>query len=259
MTGSSTPKSKLPLPKIIFFFANVLFNYFFPIYKFVYFIFKKKQDKLEIELIKKYVKSGDVVLDIGANIGFYSNIISSLVGKDGMVHAFEPDPINFKHLQSVTKGLKNIKINNLAVADKQGELKLYTSTLLNVDHRTYKTDDYGKSFTVKADTIDNYLDGNRKVDFIKMDIQGAEVYALHGMSKTIDANPQIKILSEIEPFGLKASGASVDEFYDFIISKNFKIHLIKNNTLVPLTNFKEIERENKKDYYFNILLSKTEI
>ncbi len=247
------------MPKIVFVVANILYNYAFPAYKVLYFAFKQWQDRSEIKVIKRFVKKGDTVVEVGANIGFYSAVISTAVGEKGMLHAFEPEPTNFRHLQSTIGKMQNVKANNVAVSDKKGKLNLYTSTLLNVDHRTYAVSEYGKVLSVDADSIDSYLNGNNKVDFIKMDIQGAEMFALRGMSNTLDANPEIKILTEIEPFGLNTSGSSVDEFYNFVVSKNFKIYLIKNNTLVALRDLEEIKRIKKKDVYLNILLTRTEI
>ena len=62
----------------------------------------------------------------------------------------------------------------------------------------------GKCFSVPADTIDNYLGEHKKVDFIKMDIQGAEVFALRRNEwKTLDSNPDIKILSRNRAFRIK--------------------------------------------------------
>jgi FkbM family methyltransferase len=247
------------MPKFVFALANLLYNYAFPVYTVLYFAFKRNNDKAEIKLIKKIINKDDIVVEVGANIGFYTSIISSLIGEKGILHVFEPEPTNFKHLLSITHKLKNVKANNMAVSDKRGTLNLFTSTLLNVDHRTYPVPEYGKVFSVEADSIDNYLKENNKVDFVKMDIQGSEMFALRGMEKTLDANPQIKILTEIEPYGLNASGSSVDEFYDFITAKKFKVYLIKNNTLVALRDFEEVKKKKKKDSYYNILLTRTEI
>ena len=80
--------------------GNFLYKNCFPIYKLTYKSFKEKQDAFEISLMKKYIKTGDTVLDIGANIGFYAEILSGIVGEKGNVHCFEPDTTNFKHLNS---------------------------------------------------------------------------------------------------------------------------------------------------------------
>src|ERR1051325_2715958 len=79
--------------------GDFLYKHFFSIYNMLYPVFKEKQDAYEIALIRKLVKPGDVVLDIGANIGFYAKIFSKIVGNTGKVHSFEPDSNNYSHLK----------------------------------------------------------------------------------------------------------------------------------------------------------------
>ena len=81
--------------------GDFLFKHCFPIYKITYQSFKEKQDAFEISLIKKYTKPNDIVLDIGANIGFYAEILSNAVGASGKVHCFEPDTTNFNYLKKL--------------------------------------------------------------------------------------------------------------------------------------------------------------
>jgi FkbM family methyltransferase len=245
------------MSKIVFAFANVLFRNFYPVYRFIYFIFKRKQDAFEISLIKRYVKKGDVVLDIGANVGFYTEIIASIVGENGEVHAFEPDPVNFNHLKDSCKEKRNIFINNLAITKEPGELKLFTSNLLNVDHRTYPINDFGKSFTVKAESIDHYLKG-KKVNFIKMDIQGAELYALQGMTDTLDKNQDLVLLTEFWPYGLKESGCDVEDFQNLLKAKGFIFYLIHDEKLLRLAELNKYFSRPEKEY-FNLLLTRREI
>lgn len=242
------------MSKAVFALANILFRYFYPVYRFVYYLFKRKQDAFEILLLKRFIRPGDVVLDIGANVGFYSETMAAIVGKNGEVHAFEPDPTNFRHLVSSTHRYKNIISNNMAVSNQTGELKLFTSNLLNVDHRSYPIDNFGTSFLVKADAIDNYLNG-KKINFIKMDIQGAEFYALAGMNKTLDLNPEIKILTEFWPFGLKESGSSVDKFQEFLKSKGFLFYIIQDENLINIIDLSDY-REKPEREYFNLILTR---
>src|SRR3989304_9283187 len=155
--------------------GNFLYNNCFPLYNIIYPLFKKMQDKFEIDLLRKYIKPGDVVLDIGTNIGFYAKILSQLAGSTGKVHCFEPDPLNFTHLKKNTLPFKNIIINNKAVGSETGTLTIYTSKNLNVDHRTYKPDVYDNEIEIQAISIDEYLANDKRVGFVKMDIQGYEM------------------------------------------------------------------------------------
>ena len=85
---------------------------------------KDSYDKFEIECLKRIIKKGDIVVDLGANIGYYTLILAQLVGEFGHVYAFEPEPSNFELLS------KNVKENNhnhvtlvqKAVSDKNSKI-----------------------------------------------------------------------------------------------------------------------------------------
>jgi FkbM family methyltransferase len=168
--------------------GNFLYKNAFSVYKPMYALFKQKQDAFEIALLKKHIKPNDIVLDIGANIGFYAKILSAIVGEKGLVHCFEPDIKNFNYLKKAISGLTNVKINNKAVGSKTEKINIYTSKNLNVDHRTYKPEEYDMEIEIDAVSIDDYLHQNTKVDFIKMDIQGFEMNAIQGMLKVLEKN-----------------------------------------------------------------------
>ncbi len=244
--------------------GNFLYKNCFPLYKVTYRSFKRKQDAFEISLIKKYTKAGDTVLDIGANIGFYAELLSGFVGEKGHVHCFEPDLTNFKHLQARCASLKNVTINNKAVADKTQILKIYTSKQLNVDHRTYKPDEYDQEIDIEAIAIDDYLpfdsaQGDKKIAFIKMDIQGFEMSAVKGMTKTLQT-PGLKMLSEFWPYGMRKAGTSVLEYFLFLKQYNFYIYLIENDQLKELTEEKvKTFLELPETIYMNIFASKDRV
>jgi len=235
----------------------LLYKHLFPAYNIIYPIFKKRQDADEITYLKKIIKPGDIILDIGANIGFYSKILSQCTGQNGKVHAFEPDQINFKHLKKNLATASNVILNNKAVSDKSEKIKIYKSKDLNVDHRTYPVGEYESIDVIDAITIDEYVNNAWRVDIIKMDIQGFEVSALRGMEKTIQANPNIQLLLEFWPHGLKAAGSSVSQFYEVITSLGLGIRFLEKDQLIPF------DPENIKDYdtwgldrYNNIVVSR---
>lgn len=241
--------------KLQFRLATFLYKHSFPLYKNLYSRFKQKQDEHEISFLKSQVKKGDVVLDIGSNIGFYTKIMSSLVGEPGKVHCFEPDKINFKHLLTSVSSLPNVVLNNKAVADTTGKIEIFTSHRLNVDHRTYKPEKYESSYFIDAIALDDYFTKDTRVDFIKMDIQGAEMSALKGMKKILADNRNVKVLTELWPHGLRSAGSSEMELLNFIADLGFKSFMIG-------VDAKELNSENVKllkdgegDYY-NVIFTR---
>ena len=238
----------------LFYFGERLYRTNFKVYYSLYSFYKKITDRHERRLISQLIKPGAVVLDVGANIGFYSVYFSGLAGGNGMVHCFEPDDLNFEHLKELTKNLSNVRLNKKAVTDSSQPLKLYKSHRLNVDHRTYPVDEYETSYEVQATSIDQYVNGKYKVYFIKMDIQGAEYPALKGMKETLFANPDIVLLMELAPPVLKEAGASVRAIFEFIHSLDFKLFDFnsKEITGVDVSKYDAYTR----DQFENVIVSK---
>ena len=236
--------------------GDLLYKNAFPIYNVIYPYFKRRQDKQEIALMKKYIPKGAIVLDIGANIGFYTKILSELVGDNGKVYAFEPDKTNFGYLMQNAGHLKNVVFINKAVSDKTGKITLYHSDLLNVDHKTYATENYTSTTEIECVAIDDVLSAP-KVDFIKIDIQGFEYFAFKGMENVLAKNESLKIVTEFYPYGIKKSGVSSADFINLLIQNNFKISTIEEQGLVPFDKENIALYEHKeKDTYLNLFLMK---
>ena len=183
-------------------------------------------EPFETELVKKEIKKGDVVLDLGANIGYYTLIFAKLVGKRGKVFAFEPDPTNFSLLKKNVEinGYKNVELVQKAVSNKTGKIKLYLCEDNKGDHRIYNSHDGRQSIEIEAIRLDDYFKNyNGAVDFIKMDIQGAEGGAIQGMFNLLKKN-NVKIITEFWPIGLKRFGIDSEECLKLLIEFGFKLY-----------------------------------
>jgi len=236
--------------------GDFLYKNAFPVYNFIYPYFKRKQDKQEIALMQQHIREGDVVLDIGANIGFYTQILSELVGETGKVYAFEPDKTNYTYLLRNAGHLKNVEFFNKAVSEKSGKITLYHSDLLNVDHKTYATANYTSSTEIDCIAVDDIIP-DLKVNFIKIDIQGYEYFAFKGMSKILLNNHYLKILTEFYPYGINQSGVSSIEFIDLLRQQQFTPFICEAGELIPLKEAEIPTYANKeKDIYFNLFLFK---
>lgn len=214
--------------------ANYLYTYNFALYRFLYFIYKRRKDKYEINLFRKLINSGDTVLDIGANIGFSTLIFSDIVGSRGIVHSFEPEKTNYSHLK-YTANRPNIVLNNCAIGSKSGSITLYTSNLINVDHKTYKTTSFKSKYRVLVNSIDNYSKPLIKVDFIKIDIQGGEIDALKGMKKTLRSNKNVILFMEYWPEAQRQRGYEISDFISYFNNLKMKIYVIREHSLLPLS------------------------
>jgi FkbM family methyltransferase len=214
--------------------GNRVYEHAFPFYRVCYRTFKAYADRAERQLLKRILSAGDVVVDAGANIGIYSQFLARCVSATGMVHSFEPSPDNFKRLQSATRKLANVRLSQAAVGEISGRARLYLSDKLNVDHRTYTTHgDSRHTVPIEIIALDDYFKPGQRVDVIKMDIQGYELHALRGASRVLADNPDLKLLVEFWPYGLKQAGASWVELLDTLRTKNMLVTEITNRGLVP--------------------------
>jgi len=187
-------------------------------------------EKYETELFKKLIEKGMVVVDIGANIGYYTLLAARLVGEEGRVFAFEPDHYNYRLL------CKNIEVNahrnvipvRKAIFSKSGKMKLFLDKSNLGGHSLSEANvDKGASITIDATSLDDYFKNtNNKIDVIKVDVQGSEMEVLEGMANTINQNVNLKIITEFWPIGLRNSGSSPIDFLKKLIECGFALYRI---------------------------------
>lgn len=146
-------------------------------------------ERYESELFRSKIKPGMTIIDIGANLGYYTAIASRLAGEQGSVLAFEPEPNFFKLLsRNISRNdLKNVINFELAIAEKTGLTNLYLSNDNKGHNSIINSEELKNSVQVKTTTLDDFLASHKitKVDMIKMDIEGAEILALEGMKNTL--------------------------------------------------------------------------
>jgi FkbM family methyltransferase len=230
--------------------GNKVYEHAFPIYRPLYCTYKAYADRAERRLLRNILFPGAVVVDAGANIGIYSQFLSRCVGSTGVVHSFEPAPDNFKRLSVATRNLSNVRLAQAAVGERSGECELYVSDKLNVDHRAYKTDgDSRRTIPTEMIVLDDYFKPGQRVDLIKMDIQGYELHALRGAKRVLQENPDINLLLEFWPSGLKQAGGSWEELVKMLQSFNMELALVRSCGLIP---FDAQDVRNDISWYVNL-------
>jgi FkbM family methyltransferase len=201
--------------------------------------------------VKKIIKKGDVVLDIGANIGYYTLIFAKLVGNSGKVFAFEPEPKNFALLVKNIEinGYKNIICVKKAVSDENGTIKLYLSESNMGDHRIYNSHDSRKAVKIETVRLDDYFkDYKGRIDFIKMDIQGGELKAIKGMDYFLRKNGCRKMLTEFWPNGIKNSGSNPQQYINLLLKYGFDIYKVnEEKEKLELANIPELLKSKEND------------
>jgi FkbM family methyltransferase len=193
----------------------------------------------ETDLAMRLVKEGDVVVDIGANIGYYTLLFAGRVGAQGRVYAFEPHPGNVALLRRTLhdSSYRHVVVEEKAVSKATGPAHLYESQEGSVDHRILEHATKGPALAIDAVSLDDYFPPGTHINFIKMDIQGAEGWAVQGMQRVLEDNRRITILTEFEPWGLERSGIGAQGFLGLMGQHGFAVYDVNgpNGTSVPVT------------------------
>ena len=193
----------------------------------------------DFKIIKNNVKDGDNVIDLGANIGYFTLILAKLVGPTGKVFAFEPDPRNLALLKKNVEynNYKNVIIVPKAVSNVNDKCTLYTGQKTFGQNKIYKPKKTKtqKFIPIDSETVrlDDFFKTNDlldKISFIKMDVEGAEFLALSGMKEILKLNKNIKIFTEAEISYLEDAGSSYDQFIDLLTENDFTFSLADNRT-----------------------------
>lgn len=219
-------------------------------------------EPLTTEFVKKEIKKGNVVVDIGANIGYYTLIFAKLVGEEGKVFAFEPDPTNFSLLKKnvETNGYKNVVLIQKAVLDKTGKGKLYLNKYDMGAHTVYDTQNSYQSIDIETIRLDDYFDNYYgKIDFIKIDIEGGEGKAILGMLNLLKKNDNVKLITEFNPFKLRRFGTKPEDYLKLLIEIGFELYEInEREKKIKQVNICELIRKypSQKGNYTNLLCTK---
>jgi len=182
-------------------------------------LYKKLWEEKTTELVKKELKEGQIAVDIGASIGYFTMLFARQVGETGKVYSFEPTPNQFPYLcrNIEVNGYKDIVVPvNKAAWNKKEETKMPP-----ID----------KKFDCQAITVDEVLEKAGiidKIDFIKIDVDGSEPQVLKGLTKTFESNPNLKMVFEYYPKYIKDGGGSPEEV-KAIIDKYFDYYVIEGD------------------------------
>jgi FkbM family methyltransferase len=193
----------------------------------------------ETALVRSILRPGMSFVDVGANWGYYTLLAASLVGSKGRVLSVEPDPRLFPILQEnvARSELEQVTVLQMAAAHKPGTLTLagYTEDGGNHGISRIITDGGGDEsvFQVSSDSLDRILHqhGLLSIDLMKMDIEGAEAFALTGLAESLAERKVKRLLLELHPVQLAEHGSTVAAVIQKLESAGYRAWTIDHSPM----------------------------
>lgn len=182
------------------------------------------------DAILSKVAEGMTVVDIGANIGYYSVLMAGKVGPGGRVIAFEPNPSVFEELKANVKlnDFANVESENIAIADQNGVQRFFMPLTGSEAHgslRQNETFAAAQSIDVKTERLDDVLERLKvqAVDLIKIDVEGAEMAIFEGAGKLLGSDRKPTIVFECAENLCKAFGHRVYDVLSYLHSFGYSL------------------------------------
>lgn len=193
---------------------------------------KRLTEQRELKFFREHLRPGMTVVDVGANVGFYTSQFSRLVGERGSVYAFEPDPFcgaildrRFRRLTTA-----NVRVEHAALGEAAGSVTLYCSLRDRAESRVHPFDPAVpvEEVRVRALRLDDFCRdrGLDRLDVVKIDVEGAEVAVLRGMRGLMAPRPPDWMLVEFSPEHLRRAGESPEAFWTAFAEHGYEFYLL---------------------------------
>ena len=187
-------------------------------------------------VFRRLLRPGMGVVDLGANIGYFTMLSASLVGADGLVVAVEPNPRNVRLLERSRRanGFEQVRVCQVAAGREPGLLMLNTSH----SNGTTSVLPGGEAIPPAAEIVpampaDSLVPDGRRIHLVKLDVEGAEHTALLGATRLLERD-RPHLVSEFSPTLMPGiSGVSGAEYLDWIRARGYAIGTVGKDGTVP--------------------------
>ena len=184
------------------------------------------------DVLRRLVQPGMVVADVGANIGLLTLLLAWAAGPSGKVIAFEPEAVPRSNLEKMKhlNGLAWVEVRDQAVGEKPGRLTFHVSDIIG-HSSLYALPEAEEARTVEVEVVrlDDVAPAKR-MDVVKIDVEGAELDVLAGMKGLIAKNPDLAIVAEFGPEHLKRVGQTPAQWFKAFADAGFKAYIIDEAT-----------------------------
>jgi len=186
------------------------------------------RETLSIEIVRRELKKGDIVVEVGANIGYYALFESQLIGEKGRIYAIEPVSSNLELLRKNIElnGYSNIDLYPFAIGESNGIHSMYLTTWRNKPSLrditgTRKEKHFTEEIKVEVMAFDDFIKDKSYPNFVRMDVEGYEYHIIRGMKDTLQRKLPLTLLIEFH-FHLMTRQEST-EILDTLRSAGFRI------------------------------------
>ncbi len=207
-------------------------------------------DIILCDFLKRNVKPGDIVLDVGANVGYISAVSASYAGSTGEVHGFEPLGECYARLERLRELNPQIRFtfNNLALGEENGSLPIAWNPQGDSRNASLVPGKHSaQTREVPVRRLDDYIAENipspERIRLIKIDVEGFEYSVLKGLETFFRETPfRPLIVCEVKPWELNKLGATPEDFDRYLSGFGYKTYVItRENTPIRLSELKDME------------------
>lgn len=187
-------------------------------------------------IIERLIGPGDTVLDVGANIGYFSLLAARCVGGSGTVFAFEPSEETRKqfHENVLINKLSNIKVFDVAAGNSDGLASFYLGPVGHAGLSSLRPlENTERISKVRTGRIDDLIPPNQRVSLVKLDIEGGEYDAIQGMRSCLDSHGPDLII-EINNRFLREMGCSAERLFALLADLDYRGYVIEHRGLMPI-------------------------
>lgn len=212
----------------------------------------------EISFFRRVFSDDMVFLDVGANVGLYTGLALSTADFHGTVLCLEPHDESRGFLERTIESNRSadatVIVSSLAATDREGDADLYADPSHRCDNRIYPDRNLERSQSIRTDSLDNICvaNGIEQVNFVKLDIQGAEARAVAGAHGILGRSEDCIVLSEFWPTGLSRCGSNPESYLHELEALGFALFTLRGTSLTGV-EVSSLVSSIKGDHFVNIV------
>ena len=213
-----------------------------------------RYEAAEIALMRRFLRARGVVVDVGANVGYLTRFFAQAVGPLGKVYAFEPNPLIFPLLKRNVAKFRQVAVFDVGLSTNEAEMPLFVPgsnhAVASFVREYPATHVFGRhggqlhsvaaklvrgdEFMAKIDIDASDRHRERRIDILKVDVEGWELNVLAGLEKTIMSSRKITIFCEYNPSAQECAGRTPRELLDWFLDRQFALSYPRNGELHAL-------------------------